>query len=75
LGKFGKILGIKKPKTPQSVLDAERRAREAEEKSAKDAKQAEMDEEYRRTKQRGKVATILSSEGNSSSGTKTLLGG
>jgi len=75
LGKIGKILGIKKPKTPQYVLDAERRAREAEETAAKDAKQSEMDEEYRRTKQRGKRATILSSEGNASSNTKTLLGG
>jgi hypothetical protein len=69
------MTGAMRPKTSQATKDAERRAREAEEKAAKDAKQSEMDEEYRRTKQRGKRATILSSEGNASSNTKTLLGG
>lgn len=63
-----------KPKTPQSVLDAERRAKDAEAKAAADASQQAADEEYRRRKQRGKASTILTGDSGSTAG-RTLLGG
>jgi hypothetical protein len=73
-------MGMFAPKTPkisQSVLDAERKAKEAEEKAAKDAAQLELDKEYKAKKQRGKASTIITGDQKSSgTGTgRTLLGG
>lgn len=63
-----------KPKTPQSVVDAEKRAKDAEAKAAADALAAKNDAEYRRTKQRGKVSTILTAPSVAGVG-RSLLGG
>lgn len=67
---------FKKPKmkTPQSVIDAEAKAKAAEVAAKKAEAQAKADEEYRRTKQRGKAATILTTAQNQQSGTRSLLG-
>lgn len=62
------------PKTPQSVIDAEKRAKDAEAKAAADEAQSKADAEIRRQKQRGKASTILTQPDTSSTG-RSLLGG
>lgn len=66
---MGGIMG--KPKTPQSVIDAERRAKEAEEKALRDEEQGKVDAKYRLEKQRGKASTVLLGD-ESSAGSKML---
>lgn len=57
---MGSLIGAKKPKIDTSAAEAAAKAkREAEAKAAADEKIAASDEEYRRTKQRGKAGTII----------------
>lgn len=78
---------LSKPKAPavqaQPAFVADTRAADRAEKNAKDAEkkaadadaQAKADEEFRRKNQRGKSSTILSSVDDSSTGSRSLLGG
>jgi len=79
MGKFKSLFSAPKQKTPQSVLDAERRANEAEAKAKAAEAQAAMDAEYKLKKQRGKASTILTggtaAGGDTTGATRTLLGG
>lgn len=64
----------KKPGKSAEVIAAEQRAAEAEAKAALEAKQLKEDEEYRRTRQRGKASTVLTVQPQATN-THSLLGG
>lgn len=69
---MGGIFSKPKMKTPQSVIDAEKKAKQEEAKAKIAELQAQADEEYRRKKQRGKAATILTSQDQTAG--RSLLG-
>ena len=76
MGGLKKIIGGGAPKTPQSVVDAERRAKEAEAKAAAADAQSIVDTDYRKRTQRGKVSTILTKPtAEAGTQTRSLLGG
>jgi len=74
MGKIKKLFGAT-PKTPQYVIDAERKAKEAEALAAKEAAQVELDKEFKSKKQRGKASTILTGAQETTGTGRTLLGG
>lgn len=71
---MGGLIGGAKP-DDRAAKRAEAASKEAEQKALAADRQAKIDDEYRRTKQRGKSTTILSNVDDSSTSTRSFLGG